>query len=90
MKLNLERVRELVRERDWCGAELGRQMGISRAEANRLLNGKRNGGNKIIEGLLVAFPHETFSSLFILPMLSPNVNTNDKNVSLGLRKEVPI
>lgn len=76
MELNLNRLLELVRERDWSGAELGRQMGISRSEANRLLNGKRKGGNKIIEGLLIAFPNETFRSLFILARPSPISNTN--------------
>ena len=90
MQLNIDHVRKLVIERDWSGAELGRQMGISRAEANRLLNGKRNGGNKIIEGLLIAFPNETFASLFILPKLTPNVNKTDITVSVGKRKEVPI
>lgn len=78
---NYNHIRALVCQNDWSGAELGRRMGVSRAEANRLLNGERKGGNKIIEGLLMAFPKETFESLFILPKLSPIVNAIDEFVS---------
>ena len=43
---NREYLLELVRDRDWSGSELARRMGISRSEANRLLNGERVGGKK--------------------------------------------
>ena len=66
MIVNLDYVLQLVRESNWSGAELGRHMGVSRAEANRLLNGERKGGSKVIAGLIKAFPNEKFSTLFIL------------------------
>lgn len=72
---NLDYIRQLVREHDWSGSELARRMGISRAEANRFLNGQRKGGKKLICGLLKAFPAERIDSLFILPYMYPNVNT---------------
>lgn len=66
MKPNIQYILELVRIKDWSGSELGRRMGISRAEANRFLNGERIGGKKIIGGLMKAFPEETVEKLFIL------------------------
>lgn len=74
MEPNLKYIHHLVRVRDWSGSELARRMGVSRAEANRFLNGKRKGGNKVISGLLQAFPEEKMESLFILPKVEPNVN----------------
>lgn len=64
---NREYILKLVNERDWSGSELGRQMGISRSEANRFLNGERVGGKKTIGGLIKAFPDEDMKDLFILP-----------------------
>ncbi|WP_227764995.1 hypothetical protein [Zhaonella formicivorans] len=71
MQPNREYILELVRKNDWSGGELGRRMGISRAEANRLLNGTRVGGKKIIAGLMKAFPDEPIERLFILPQVEP-------------------
>lgn len=88
MEPNLPHIRELLRERKWKGSELSRQMGISRSEANRFLNGKRKGGNKVISGLLRAFPEESVESLFILPSVSPNVNTESDIISEGKLAEV--
>jgi integrase/recombinase XerD len=50
---NREYLLELVREKDWSGSELARRMGVSRTEANRLLNGQRVGGKKTIAGEIV-------------------------------------
>lgn len=79
MEPRLNYIRQLVRERDWSGSELARQMGVSRAEANRFLNGQRKGGNKLISGLLQAFPAESLESLFILPSAYLNGNTNEES-----------
>ncbi len=57
MVTNLKYLLELVRKNDWSGSELARRMGVSRTEANRLLNGQRVGGKKTIGGLMKAFPH---------------------------------
>lgn len=75
MEPNLKYIHQLVRERDWSGSELARRMGVSRAKANRFLNGQRRGGNKVIGGLLRAFPGEKIESLFILPQTEPIRNT---------------
>ena len=64
MTPNRAHVLQLVRERNWSGGELGRRMGISRAEANRFLNGQRIGGKKLMTGLLRAFPEEPLEKLF--------------------------
>lgn len=82
MKPNVDRIKALMAVRRWSASELARQMGVSRSETTRLLNGKRNGGNKVISGLIKAFPDEPLESLFFLPSMYPNVNTNSKTVSL--------
>ena len=64
MKPNVERIKELMAVRRWSASELARQMGVSRSETTRLLNGKRNGGNKVISGLIKAFPEESLETLF--------------------------
>jgi transcriptional regulator with XRE-family HTH domain len=93
MEPRLEYIRQLVRERDWSGSELARRMGISRAEANRFLNGYRKGGKKIISGLIRAFPEENLETLFILPEKYPNGNMHKDIISyrghnmLSIRKE---
>jgi transcriptional regulator with XRE-family HTH domain len=76
---NLNYIRQLVREHDWSGSELARRMDISRAEANRFLNGQRKGGKKLISGLLKAFPTESLETLFILTSVYPNVNIKEDN-----------
>ena len=68
-------ITKLVNERGWSDSELARQMGISRAEANRFMKGQRSGGKKLMSGLLRAFPNETIETLFILPQVSPIDNT---------------
>ncbi|MEG6615214.1 helix-turn-helix transcriptional regulator [Peptococcaceae bacterium 1198_IL3148] len=71
---NRDYLLQLVREKDWSGSELGRRMGISRTEANRLLNGSRVGGKKVIAGLMKAFPEEPLNRLFLLPTVEPKNN----------------
>jgi len=89
MEPRIEYIRQLVRERNWSGSELARQMGISRAEANRFLKGNRKGGKKIISGLLKTFPGETLETLFIFPTAEPNVNTNDLNATYKVFDTLP-
>ena len=79
MEPRIEYIRELVRVRDWSGSEFARKSGLSRAEANRFLNGKRKGGKKLIGGLLQAFPEEKLETLFFLTNVSPNVNIESRN-----------
>lgn len=89
MEAKLNYIRQLVREHDWSGSELARRMGISRAEANRFLNGQRKGGKKLISGLLKAFPTESYETLFILPSMSPNVNIKKEGVAYAVLSVKP-
>lgn len=63
-------------------------MGVSRAEANRLLNGTRIGGKKVIKGLLRAFPDESFDTLFILPEAYPFVNNIADSISVEKKRRI--
>lgn len=67
MKPNVDRIKALMAVKRWSASELARQMGVSRSETTRLLNGKRNGGNKVISRLIKAFPDESLESLFFCP-----------------------
>ncbi|MHC1695005.1 MAG: helix-turn-helix domain-containing protein [Eubacteriales bacterium] len=89
MEPNLYYIRQLVREHDWSGSELARRMGISRAEANRFLNGQRKGGKKLISGLLKAFPAESLETLFILPSVYPNVNIKEESETYEVSTVAP-
>ena len=82
MKPRIKRVKELMEERHWSASELARRMGVSRSESTRLLNGKRTGENKVITGLMRAFPDEPMESLFFLPSVYPFVNIKEFFVSL--------
>lgn len=94
MRPNIERIKELMNAKRWSASELARQMGVSRSETTRLLNGKRNGGNKVISGLIKAFPEESLDSLFFLPTVYPNVNEIRIDVSSkkssGKHQSIPI
>lgn len=82
MTPNREYIVELIRKRSWSANKLAMRMGISRAEVSRFLNGKRTGGKKLIGGLLKAFPKESVETLFILPIVEPNVNTTGESNSI--------
>ena len=71
MKPNVDRIKALMVVRGWSASELARQMSVSRSEITRLLNGKRNGGNKVISGLIMAFPDEPMESLFFCQTCNP-------------------
>lgn len=88
MEPRLDYIRKLVQERNWSGSELARRMGVSRAEANRFLNGQRKGGKKLISGIIQAFSDEKLETLFILPQVEPKSNTADKHETYK-ENEVP-
>ena len=94
MKPKIDRIRELMAVRQWSASELARHMGVSRSETTRLLNGKRNGGNKVISGLIKAFPEESLETLFFLHSMYLNVNNDDDYVSVekpsDVHKLIPI
>lgn len=85
-------ITKMVNERGWSDSELARQMGISRAEANRFMKGQRSGGKKLMSGLLRAFPNETIETLFILPQVSPIDNTivKIKTEAIQINELVPV
>ena len=94
MKPKIDRIRELMAVRQWSASELARHMGVSRSETTRLLNGKRNGGTKVISGLIKAFPDEPLETLFFLPSVYPNVNDYKDYVSVekpsNIHQPIPV
>lgn len=82
MEPNLTYIKKLMEQQGWSSNELARRAGLSKSEVSRFLRGQRSGGNKMISGLLKAFDGETLQTLFILPAMSPNVNTSANSVPL--------
>lgn len=66
MLLNVEYVRQLMKQNGWSERELGRKAGISCATISRVLNNKRGAGARTLAGIRRAFPDEPTSKLFFL------------------------
>lgn len=64
MKLNIEYILELLRDRDWSESELARRAGLSSATISRILSGQRGAGSRTLAGIRRAFPDEPTDKLF--------------------------
>lgn len=65
MKLNVERVEYLKKEKRWSQNEMARQLGLHESTLSSIMNGKRGIGTKTIARFFTLFPEETFETLFI-------------------------
>lgn len=54
-KVDIEFIRSYMKVKDLGEAEFASEIGITHSMLNRVLNGKRNAGNKVIFGILSAF-----------------------------------
>ena len=66
MRPNIEYIKQLQEKKGWSNAQLANKMGVSKAHVGRIFNRKREAGNKVISGLIRAFPNEPLDKLFIL------------------------
>jgi transcriptional regulator with XRE-family HTH domain len=66
MLLNVDYVKELIREKGWSERKLAMKAGISHATVSRIINGKRRAGVRAITGIRKAFPEEPKEKLFNL------------------------
>ncbi|MDI6604938.1 MAG: helix-turn-helix transcriptional regulator [Thermoanaerobacteraceae bacterium] len=82
MIINTNYVRTLALKENLSGAQLARKMGVSISEANRVLNGERKGGIKVMTGLMRAFPTADIDKLFILPITELKSSIKPKDVGL--------
>ena len=82
MIINTDYVRTLALKENMSGAQLARKMCVSVSEANRVLNGERKGGIKVMTGLMRAFPTADIDKLFILPITEPKSSIKAKDISL--------
>ena len=82
MIINTNYVRTLALKENLSGAQLARKMGVSVSEANRVLNGERKGGIKVMTGLMRAFPTADIDKLFILPITELKSSIKPKDVGL--------
>ena len=66
MRPNIHYIKQLQNEKGWSNAQLAIKMGVSKAHDGRIFSGKRDAGNKVISGIVKAFPNEPLDKLFIL------------------------
>ena len=66
MKPNINYIKQLQTKKGWSNAQLAMKMGVSKAHVGRIFSGKREAGNKVISGIVKAFPNEPLDKLFIL------------------------
>jgi transcriptional regulator with XRE-family HTH domain len=66
MRPNIDYIKQLQNEKGWSNAQLAIKMGVSKAHVGRIFSGKRDAGNKVISGIVKAFPNEPLDKLFIL------------------------
>ena len=63
MKLHIEYILEMLRDRDWSESELARRAGVSSATISRILSGQRGAGSRTLAGIRRAFPDEPTDKL---------------------------
>lgn len=66
MLLNLNYVKELMKEKNWSYRQLSMHSGISIATVSRVMTGKRGAGARTLAGIRKAFPNEPSEKLFFL------------------------
>ncbi|MDJ0304750.1 helix-turn-helix transcriptional regulator [Dehalobacter sp.] len=68
---NMKYIQDLVFKQGWSQTEFANELGMSRAEVNRLFNGRRKGGTKLAGNLIRVFPNEPIDKLFFLHQVLP-------------------
>ncbi|QDR81378.1 XRE family transcriptional regulator [Sporomusa termitida] len=63
MRLNSDKVQQLLDDYKLNRSRLARQIGISRGALSNALAGRRTAGKKLLAGLIRAFPDETIATL---------------------------
>lgn len=63
MRLNNDKIQQLLDDHKLNRARLARQIGISRGALSNALAGRRTVGRKLLAGLIRAFPGETVETL---------------------------
>ena len=61
--IDLDFVNSLMKVKGLSESEFAQVIGVSHSMVNRVMNGKRNGGNKFIAGVLNSFQDVSYSQL---------------------------
>lgn len=62
--INVEAIKKAMNDEKMNQAELARRIGVSRSCINRILQGQRKPGEKVIAGLKLAFPSYSLDYFF--------------------------
>lgn len=66
MKVNVEKIVELMQKKGWTQIELAERAQISRSYLSRVLSGERDGGSTFLIGMTRAFPKNDIRDFIIL------------------------
>jgi transcriptional regulator with XRE-family HTH domain len=68
--VDVEFIKSLMKVKNLSESEFAEKIGVTHSTINRVLNGKRGAGNKVVFGILTAFKDVTYSQLvYCIPTL---------------------
>jgi transcriptional regulator with XRE-family HTH domain len=77
--LNIPKVREYMKFKEWDEKALAKEMGVSYETVYRVFRGQRNPGNEFIAKIINTCKGAEFEQLFIFENSLPNGNSNDSD-----------
>lgn len=77
-KVDIEFIRSYMKVKDLGEADFAHAIGITHSMLNRVLNGKRNAGNKVIFGMLSTFKELRVEQFCSYEQTLPKGNKNRK------------
>lgn len=77
MQPNIPYIKQLMQEKNLSLRGLALKTGVSAGALCMVFNGKRGAGRIVIDGFIKAFPAEPINKLFILPVVSTNINEHN-------------
>lgn len=66
MRLNVEYLQDILKQKQWSERQFALKTGLSPATVSRILNKKRGAGVKAIGAIRKALPEESLDKLFFL------------------------
>ena len=79
--LDIDFLTSLMKVKGLSESEFAHAIGVSHSMVNRVINGKRGGGNKFIFGILNAFPDVSYSQLINNDRILPKGNKGNQKTA---------
>jgi transcriptional regulator with XRE-family HTH domain len=72
--VNSSFLRKYLKQKELTESQFANEIGVAHSTVNRVLNGKRNPGNKFIAGVLTSFSDLNFEQVFLYKRPLPKGN----------------